>query len=1281
MATNPQEEQPLLEKGPQVFDEDKAKGGNVYHFDPDAPPEQKGAEALRVAQDKLAPMKGVGENTGAKLAQGISAAVSTAAPFEIPSIVVEDSDKPEEVKPDGTPAPVVKVEGKDEATEEAAPTTTKYTIPDWYIVGWRQALGLDKPPLTEGEEKDNAILSKFVSEQFYVAWYNNAGIIVFAVLSSHFVTWLGFGWGWLLVILGVCYTHYTTTVKRFERDARDDMVREMTKAKRGPDHPETVEWMNGFLERFWNIYEPVLSATITTSVDQILSISTPTFLDALRLSEFSLGSKAPRIEKIWTMVEEEDDVVQMDWDISFAPNDVANMTIAQVDKKLNPRVLLEIRIGKGLAVVTIPVLVEDITVTGRIRIRMKLSAEFPYVQVLDFCFMEKPVIDYSLKPLGGDTFGVDITNIPGLSSFIRDTTHWVLGPMMYHPAMYRLNLEQIMSGRPLETAIGVLEVMVHSARGVKGSSLGDKTPDPYVSLAIDQRPAVARTKWRSNTTNPTWMETKYVLVNKLEGKLNLHVYDYNDRRSNVKLSTASFDLALLREDSVQENITSRLMDGEKDRGELRYNVTYYPVIEPPEPGAETADKDEAIDTEDSTIGIVRLVIHQAKELDTATSLNGELSPLAKVYINNGPKSSFTTATYKHTLNPVWEAPYEFLCSSKDTDIITIKVINDRDFRRNPTIGFMSVALKDLLECKSYGKEWFNLNDCKSGKIRVSATWKPVAMSGSLHGADRYVPPIGAVKLWIKKAVDVKNVESGFGGKSDPYVRVQVRNETKGKTKVIDNNLNPVWDEIFYVPVHDLTESIMMDCFDEQTVTKDRPLGSVELLVSQVAKKSDDPRTPYESTGTKKAADPLVLKRDKTKGVLHYEATFVPAWQVDIQFDKQKGHPNAKKVKDDEDGGDVSDASSDHADSSPVRITYRPSKRHTLSKINTKVQAEDGEATAVPGSPTEPSPTAPSTPPQSAAPVRIQYPVEELLAQQSGIIVVNVVSGILSVKGRIEVALDDFEWPCVSTPKSRSKSARWEFVGEGFIKEIDFGQVHLYLDAADEEGEDKVVSEWNGPVKDFLRDTFDGPKEYVLTDKNGKNPSTVLVEARYIPVSIVLEPRETVSNQGILRVTLLDGEDILAVDRGGTRSDPYAVFTLDGSKVFKSEPHKKTLTPVWNVDFEVTVPSRAAADFQIEVFDWNRVESDESLGSAQIDLQSLEPFRATERIIALSTPKHGQKGRIRLQLLFNPMIIAKTRKTASTFTSVGGRAMTQIGALPVNAGKGVLHGVTSVFSRD
>jgi Ca2+-dependent lipid-binding protein len=87
--------------------------------------------------------------------------------------------------------------------------------------------------------------------------------------------------------------------------------------------------------------------------------------------------------------------------------------------------------------------------------------------------------------------------------------------------------------------------------------------------------------------------------------------------------------------------------------------------------------------------------------------------------------------------------------------------------------------------------------------------------------------------------------------------------------------------------------------------------------------------------------------------------------------------------------------------------------------------------------------------------------------ESGIIVFRIISGRLSKKGRLEVLLDDGYWPCMSTVKARQCKAQWDYVGEGFMKEIDFGLVWLRLNQAPEGDKDDIVAEWKGEVKPFL----------------------------------------------------------------------------------------------------------------------------------------------------------------------------------------------------------------------
>lgn len=148
----------------------------------------------------------------------------------------------------------------------------------------------------------------------------------------------------------------------------------------------------------------------------------------------------------------------------------------------------------------------------------------------------------------------------------------------------------------------------------------------------------------------------------------------------------------------------------------------------------------------TAVGIVRITIHQAKDLDHTKSLSGDLNPFARVIVGSSLKHS--TPRVKHTNNPVWESSTEFICTDRASSVITINVVDDRDFLSDPTVGFLRVKLDDLFEAtKETGRDWWPLSGCKSGRIRLTAEWKALKMAGSLQGADKYTPPIGIVRLW------------------------------------------------------------------------------------------------------------------------------------------------------------------------------------------------------------------------------------------------------------------------------------------------------------------------------------------------------------------------------------------------------------------------------------------------------------------------------------------------------------------------------------------------------
>lgn len=67
--------------------------------------------------------------------------------------------------------------------------------------------------------------------------------------------------------------------------------------------------MNSFISKFWLIFEPVLSALVVENLDNYIADYLPPYLDSIRLTTFTLGSKPFRIEAVKTHLNPEPDTV------------------------------------------------------------------------------------------------------------------------------------------------------------------------------------------------------------------------------------------------------------------------------------------------------------------------------------------------------------------------------------------------------------------------------------------------------------------------------------------------------------------------------------------------------------------------------------------------------------------------------------------------------------------------------------------------------------------------------------------------------------------------------------------------------------------------------------------------------------------------------------------------------------------------------------------------------------------------------------------------------------
>ena len=723
-------------------------------------------------------------------------------------------------------------------------------------------------------------------------WYHNAAIIVFACLSSWVIAVLGGGLGWLFLVMTGCGTYYRTSIRRTRRNFRDDLQREMVKAKLEED-VESLEWINSFLVKFWPIYAPVICDSIIASVDQVLSTSTPAFLDSIRLRFFTLGTKPPRMEHVKTYPRADDEEVVMDWKFSFTPNDTADMTARQISNKLNPKVILEVRLGKGVVSKGLDVIVEDMAFSGLMRVRIKLQRLFPHIDKVDICFLGRPDIDYVCKPIGGEMLGFDINFIPGLESFIKEQIHGNLSPIMYQPNVFPIEVAKMLAGNPVDQAIGVVSITIYGAQGLKNPDNFSGSPDPYITASLDARAPLGKTKTVQSTSNPRFNETIYVIVTSLTETLTLQVFDYNEFRKDKDLGTASFPLERCQAVTDHENLQLEVIAaGNKHRGVIQADIRFFPVLE-----GLKLDNGTAQPPPESNTGIARFIVEQAKELDGGRSMVGELNPYAVLLLNG--KEIHTTDKKKRTLQPIWvDNAKEFLVTDRKNARLGVVIKDERDLGADPIVGTYQIKLNDLLTLTEQGKEWFNLSNVRTGRVKLSVQWKPIGLRDVFGAGEGYMKPIGVMRLHFKHARNLRNVETM--GKSDPYVRVLLSGIEKGKTVTFHNNLNPDWDEVVYVPVHTNRERLTLEVMDYQNIGKDRSLGLTELSTAEYVSQGSNGEYLVMDEKKLHQAPLKMLGKGMPKGTLTFTASFFPTIPIidpeeeeaerrDLEEMKRTGH--------------------------------------------------------------------------------------------------------------------------------------------------------------------------------------------------------------------------------------------------------------------------------------------------------------------------------------------------------------------------------------------------------
>ncbi|KAI9473518.1 MAG: C2 domain-containing protein [Benjaminiella poitrasii] len=1120
--------------------------------------------------------------------------------------------------------------------------------------------GVRSSSTTDSTDDQEDLVSHFLDKAYYGEWYHNAAVMLFTVVFTWLLTKLGGGLMACIVIGAFLATYYQTSIRRLRRNVRDDIQRELA-MNRLETESESADWINHFVSRFWLIYEPVLSAQIIGIADSILVDSTPSFLDSIRLTSFTLGTKAPRIESIRTLTKTEPNIVCMDWKFSFIPNDTFDLTERDRLSKVNPKIVLTIRVGKGMIGAGIPILLEDLAFSGHLRLKFRMFNEFPHIKTVEASFLEKPHFDYVLKPVGGETFGFDINNIPGLETFVQEQVHATLGPMMYAPNVFTLDVAGMLSGAAdLDSANGVLVIKIHSASGLKDNDLFG-TLDPYITIHIGNpnNAELGRTKCIEDSRHPKFDETLFVLLNSvLNDTLVLEVMDRNTGRSDSSIGTCTFDLKTLAEsDNLVEGLSLPVFKKGKPSGRVKCDFHYFPV--------NSSDKQEdgtTIPPEESNSGILRFTVHECKELGSqksgsnsggisipviGSSNKNDLSPYAIIKVND--KERLRTNPFKRSINPRWDKQIELFITDKTQTSLRINVLDDASDDKQ--LGYWSSKLEDFEEDVFINnQDWWPLKG-GNGKIHLSMQWKPITMTGFTEGMSHgYRSPIGVVRVHFKEANDLKNVEAMTGGKSDPYVRVMSGVQNRGQTEYVEDDLDPVWNQVLYIPVHSKREDLIFEVMDYNSNSKDKTLGITDLLLKDVMReiKTEEGHVYYESTALEpieRVTNLTSLDRKKGRGTLKYTVVFYPT----LALPKEEDH-NKKKITEQEEEEEGSTTYSQVSEE--PEFIEKPRELPERDLHGELVQYKFLSTT--------------------------DKKLIDLSAYESGVLAVKIHSVTLSEPQRVVVDLMlDSNDPQFSTIEQKGAQLEINETGTAFVKEMDFSKLIVRIRNVHDTDKDdnacgRCVLEVRHIIERLLKTAEDESltepliEDIPLLDSAG---GRIRLSFSFIPViQFKLDPAESLENQGNLTVSVVKAANLTAADRSGT-SDPFIRFYVDEQRVYKTQTYKKTLNPVFNKDETFTVPivNRIYTPLVAKIFDWDQIGKDTLLGECKITFtaEDVETFVTTTKEYKLD-----KGGLLTLRLTWRPELVARKRTNTSLFSATT-RVFTQAPGSALVAGKDVV----------
>ncbi|XP_069662446.1 extended synaptotagmin-1 [Haliaeetus albicilla] len=444
----------------------------------------------------------------------------------------------------------------------------------------------------------------------------------------------------------------------------------------------------------------------------------------------------------------------------------------------------------------------------------------------------------------------------------------------------------------------------------------------------------------------------------------------------------------------------------------------------------------------------------------------------------------------------------------------------------------------------------------------------VPLVPDLHEAAQLRCPLprGVVRVHLRGARDLRSKDRFMGGlvegKSDPYAVLRVGTQVV-TSRVIDDNLNPTWDEVYEFIVHEVPgQEMEVELFDKDP-DQDDLLGRMKLDFGEVLKA--------------RVLDKWFPLQEGGQGRLHLRLEWLSLMSDASKLDQVLERNRTIVAKPDPPSAAILVVYLDRAEDLPMK---KPGKEPN-PMVQVSVQDVTRESKVVYN---------------TSAPVwedAFRFFLHDPVNQDVDIQVKD--DPRQSSLGSLSLPLARL----LNSPElTLDQPFQLQHSGPGSRLYMKLVLRVLFLDAPEDGGPPPTPS--------------------------GQPDSPATTGGTHRPTHASPDPQ--FGTEHVLRIHLLEAENLIAKDnffkgvvRG--RSDPYAKVRVAG-RVFRSRVVKEDLNPRWNEVYEAIVDDVPGQDVEFDLFDKD-IDKDDFLGRCKVPLRRVLSSRIVDEWLPLEEVKSGR----------------------------------------------------------